>query len=294
VAAPREVARAQLGAALRREDDDVVLLEALRGAFGCEPSLALAKLRLRLREGQEEPEAMAPGVHRELVWMLGIAGSKQDGELLAKVVGQDAVEIAALGWHGDIGHAARLVHELARSGETAADPTSADGALATVPDDGVAPMREREPSPVRLAAALALHRLTGAHLPALEDDPDLYRPTTDPQRWQAWLAEHAPSLPASSRLRFGQPFALRASLEELEAVGVPNDVREALAFELGIALGQPPLDVHGWVARQRAELGAVRAVLEAGPAAGAMVASPTLRRALLATGAWLGDLFGVT
>jgi hypothetical protein len=294
VAAPREIARDHLDAAIRREDDDAVLLEALRGAFSCDPSLALAKLRMRLREGLEDPVSIAPGARRELVWMLGIAGGRQDGELLAKVAGQDAVEIAALGWHGDIEHVARLVHELERSGETAADRASSDGTGDAIADADAVPFLDRDPSPTRLAAALALCRITGASLPAFEDDPDAYRPSTDPDRWRAWLSEHVSSLPTSSRLRFGQPFALRASLEELEAVGVPNDLREALAFELGIALGQPPLDVHGWVARQRAELGAVRAMLEAGPSATATATSPTLRRALLTTGSWLGDLFGVT
>ena len=294
VAAPREIAREHLSEALRREDDDAALVEALRGSFTCDPALALAKLRMRLREVLEDPEGMAPGTRRDCVGMLGIAGGKQDGELLAKLVGQDPVELAALGWHGQWKHVARLVHELERAPAALAAPASAAGTGEAHTGLGVDSSLGRDPSPLRLAAARALHRITGASLPASEADPDPYRPTTDPDRWQAWLAEHGASLAVSSRLRLGQPFALRASLEELESVGVPNDVREALAFELAIALGQPALDVHSWVARQRAELSAVRAVLEAGPSAGATAASPMLRRALLATGPWLGDLFGVT
>jgi hypothetical protein len=284
-----EQATEALQGALRSETDDLALAAVLRSLLVHDPAAALDALRVRLSDELAHPGALTAAARHELVALLGIAGAKRDAALIERLVTTDAHELEALGWYGSAEHIGRLLAELGRRAPVASHVRV--HAVGDADDDAPTDGGPSNADPTRLAAARALHRITGAVLPATGWHADPYRPTTDPDRWRAWLGAPEHALETGVRLRFGAPYRCHATLDELAALDVPGAARELAAFELAVVTGQRPLDVRTWVARQRAELAVWRSALDqaCGPAPGAAGSFP--RRAALGPGGWLGDCF---
>jgi len=217
-------------------EDDEVVVAALEGLLLHDRGRALALLRRRLEEELADPGQLGSVARRELVWLLAIGGERRDGELLATTVGRHPVELDALGWHGDPRHCPTLL-----------------GAL----DGG---------EPAAAAAALSLHRITGA-LPGGEAVGP-YLPSREVDLWRQWWGAEGARFESGRRYRLGQPYTLEASRDELLALDVPSATRRGLAYELAVASVEPWIDVQDWVARQRAQLEGLTIPADRCPAGG--------------------------
>jgi len=206
-------------------EDDEVVVAALEAQLWSDRSSALIALRGRLEEELAEPGVLSSSARRELVRLLAMGGEARDTELLSSAVGRHPAELDALGWHGDGQHCMTLLTALERPGQ--------------------APR----------AAAAALHRITGARFG--EEGATPYQPTRDVDRWRQWWAAEGERFEAGQRYRLGEPYTLEASRDELATPGVPIRIREGLAYELAVALGELGVNVHGWVAVQHNELRAL-------------------------------------
>ena len=173
------------------------------------------------------------GVDPELYIVLGLGGETQDVELFLSLQPQDALGkqalCAAMGILGVPEFVPRLIERLGNE-----------------KDDGV-----------RLAAANALQRITGAGLRETgpeprdelsEQEPDeessgeatgdeakrrvVERTSTDPQAWAKWWAEHGRAFSPTKRTRLGRPFELSACVEEARGTGFSQQTRTMAMQEL--------------------------------------------------------------
>lgn len=112
-------------------------------------------------------------------------------------------------------------------------------------------------SPIEIAVAAALERVTGAGLrePAREvaDYDFANRPTIFADAWSAWWEDRRADLSGKGKLRFGEPWAPALTARELLGPGTA-EARADLALELCVAGGDLGFEPSDWVARQRAVL----------------------------------------
>lgn len=104
----------------------------------------------------------------------------------------------------------------------------------------------------RVAAADALYLLTGADLFEAFEEPDPDEPAlihvgkrlnTSPDAWDAWLRDRKAAFgEAGVRVRFGQPFDPRRTLQELRTTAVRSELRDHLVEELEVRY-RVPIDV---------------------------------------------------
>ncbi|XXX80851.1 hypothetical protein WMF30_19025 [Sorangium sp. So ce134] len=147
---------------------------------------------------------------------------------------------------------------------------------------------------VVVAASEALERITGAGLRETVEEPwevDLppgaaeagalpvptrrvERVAADPERWQAWIGQHARHLDPRVKMRAGVPFTPVQVVDELEARATPPWAREEAALELALVTGlSSRFSPHDWVARQQRHLAELRgrvAALGAAPGASSL------------------------
>jgi hypothetical protein len=247
--AEQRVGAAQLlSAALRREVEDDVTVAAAESLvlLGAEEGLEWA--RERLAEEIEDPGSMRRDLRVRLMMLLGIAGRAEDWETLATLFIGLKNQAAALGFHGHVA----LVEQLIAALEGGPDARAHLGA---------AEMKE---------AALALWRITGADLHVRSDGRivDAYDLETSHAGWRAWWQAAKDRFDPKMRYRFGEPFCGLHSVAELERDGVPMNLRQNCATELGVLLRAPPLRLTDYARRQRDTIAAQRADVEAAMAAG--------------------------
>jgi 3-oxoacyl-[acyl-carrier-protein] synthase-1 len=131
-------------------------------------------------------------------------------------------------------------------------------------------LRKEKEDGLRLAAAEALQRITGAGLRETVPDPDdepsdsepsegsdegnpvqatgrqtkrrmVERTSRDPQAWAKWWAEHGRAFPAGERIRLGRRFQLDVCVEEAAGTGFPQQTRALAMRELVMrSAGQTP------------------------------------------------------
>ncbi|WP_412068656.1 HEAT repeat domain-containing protein [Rubrivirga sp. IMCC43871] len=91
-------------------------------------------------------------------------------------------------------------------------------------------------------------------------------PSTDPERWRAWWAEHADAFAEADRWRQGLPAGPASQVASLAAPFAPHRLRRWIADELAARYRLPlPFDPEADVARQQAALAALTAWAEGTP-----------------------------
>jgi hypothetical protein len=204
------------------DPSEEVVAAALETLLSIDRRVARERLRASLSAEVAHPGTLARAGRARFALLLAIGGEARDAELLCAALDDQATTVAALGWHGHPGHLEPL---LARLGT----------------------------GPIAVAAARALHRITGA---VVGEGADGYAPSTSAERWRAWCVDHAASW-GDERRRLGEPFTLRGVADELGRRGVPICDREILALELFVANAPRGIDVHAWMATQEAALAAL-------------------------------------
>lgn len=238
------------------DPDDEVAVAAAEALLVLGAPAGLLGLRKRLKDEVDAPGLMPRAARARATRLLALAGGPEDLELLLAAVRGDPPAAEALGWLGHPGAAEPLLELLERA----------------------AP-RGRA---AQLVPARALHRLTGAGLrppgeivEAIDD-----RLILEAAPWRALWEERRRALARPDRIRFGAPYTLAATVDELLRDEAPPAARREAALELAIALG-PALrvEVDDWAARQRAALLGLREqVAAAGLAPGEYLARALARR----------------
>lgn len=232
-----------LGRVLDTEEEDRVAAAAAQSLLlhGARRGLTFARERLTLEI--EEAGSIAPDSRIVLLRLLGLAGGESDRELMLQSLGSLPEDAEALGWFGHPGHIEPLLEALERRGDRMG--TSALSRFET-------------------EVSRALHRITGATPGVSSEDTaadlDLDDGVAGPERWRAWWEEHRGVFVGSQQKhRFGRPFSPLSTIEELGQRDVPMRTREIGELEISIlTAGASRFDAHDWVARQAAELDAVR------------------------------------
>ncbi len=249
-------ATARLERLCEATDHEGVRLAAIEALLRCGHLPALDRLR-GIADGPPEAEAV-----RGALLLLCLVGGRSDLDRLITAARRAPTPDLARGV-GRFGH-----------------PGAIDALLGLV---------GRADAPVALAAAEALARLTGAGPRETVDEPwsiDLpfeadapvrvTRPTrrvtraaADVAGWREALARLRLDAMPAQKLRGGVPFVPLAIVAELEAPETPPAGREEALRELGLVTGlASSLRTRDWVARQRREIVALRALV------GAAVAAP--------------------
>lgn len=242
---PRENAIAALLHALSLEDDARVALAIARSLVLAGEVSGLTYARETIAADLETPGSISRTARLGLLHLLGVAASAADAEILQRSLGRSPDEAAALGWHGHPGHVEPLVAALE------------------------ADERRGASSPLRVALCAALRRITGGLLPEPDEmgggpDGDPRDATFPASLFRAFWEQKKGEFATVQRYRFGSPYTLHLSLDELERDGIPIEIREELAFEVAVALRESPLFVHDWIARQRNELARLRELVGEG------------------------------
>jgi hypothetical protein len=249
---------------------NLVVAETLR-RLGSSEGVVL--VRQRLREDVESPAVLTDTMRAAYAMFLAIAGERDDAELLQSAAHGDSEVAWALGWHGHSGHVEPLIEML-----------------------GVANELRRSTGPavwrMELVAAEALHRITGAPLIASEapqlgidfaamdpesaaklmGDPELRAEgermaeldawaghfELDARVWAEWWAAEGGRFQRGQRYRFGEPYGLRASVEELADPDCQPTIRKVCAREVGLFLPEIRIETADWVVRQRAGVARAR------------------------------------
>ncbi len=260
----REAAMALLASAYEEAINDDVLLATveawlLQETRNREPAkAATARLRTILDDELAEPGMLHVDRRARAMLLLAVAGAAHDAERLSESYFGEVGESLALGFHGHVHHVETLIDALSNTGELVTGPN------------------------MRAAAATALVRITGAPFQRRDrygEVPDPYDVFTDRDDWATWWADNHARFDEGVRYRFGEPYSPLAAAAELERDGVPVRVRRACALELALALGQRPLDLDALAVRQREQIAAQRASIEAASAGGDPRFAP---------GRWLG------
>jgi hypothetical protein len=180
------------------------------------------------------------------VRLLALAGGPGEADLLLRSVHHEASGAEAIGWFGHVGHVEPLLAKL----EAANEIRRAIGPY---------------PTPFERAAAEALVRITGVYLD--NQDPALdVTLSVDAGAWRASFEAGKGALPPGLKHRLGKPYHPRMSLDELSDEASPAGSRRRCVTELSVCVARPgwAFEPAGWVARQRAEIAALRGALDRG------------------------------
>lgn len=244
VGSERQAAAAVLRYVLSRGPDDALALAAVEALLTLGDAAGLAFVRDELTAESSSPK-LADEVRVAYLRLLGLAGDAADRELFFRSVEPGARDAAAVGWFGH----PDLVEWLLGSLEAANDARRAKGIGA--------------PSLFETAAARALQRILGTPRASVSEGAvaaAVAEPIVlDAGPWRSHWARARAELAQRGKLRFGRPFTLLATIDELEAPTSPTTRADA-ALELGIASRAAALlEPSDWVSRQRAVLTTARA-----------------------------------
>lgn len=213
---------ALLESALYDEPNEEVVSALLESLLRHGHRRALDDLRGRLDREGEVPNTLSHAHKVSLMRMLSVAGDASDLPRLLGLVGEPET-LLALGWYGHVNALAPLLSLLRAAEEAFLDDLA-------------------------LAAATALHRITGA----LRLDTGGVCLEAGP--WERWCRAHTSTWSPDVRMRFGAPHTVEASLEEhMSPEGAP---RRELELEIAF-LTAVELRVHDWVAAQRRAVDAI-------------------------------------
>jgi len=248
----RAAALLSLGFVPEREAATELLLDALMEEGDEEPLAALAAAEALVRLGRVEGLAFARErldatyAEPDSPWRTGamrlvaLTGGEVDASRLARAFGIAPREALWLGFFGHPAVVPALLEALASANQV---------------------RRSTGPwvHPLEIAVAEALVRITGfvpKDEPSEVNDYDFTsRPTIFAETWTRLWQERQGLYPASAKLRFGRPFSPAATIEELLGPSLV-EVRDDLALELAVCLGETTFEPGDWVARQRATLAA--------------------------------------
>jgi len=199
------------------------------------------------REGLDS--ARDPNDVTQWARLVALIGDLSDLERLVAAGARVPVALASLGWLGHRDAVPHLIAALMRE-RVAPRPVGGEGRV----------------EEARLACAL--DRILGGDLvDTLVGDDRLGNattaPTTDPERWRSQLEIHVRQRTGSDeaprKMRFGEAWTPRASLDELESPSSFSVERSGASLELSVALGPAgSVDTATWVAKQELSCLAVR------------------------------------
>ena len=228
---------------IEQEEDDVVAVEAATSLLlhGDTGGLSLARGRL------EDVALLSEKGRLGLLRLIALAGAASDLDLVRQSIAPTVRDAELMGWFGHVGLLPWL--------------------LATLREANAARESTRPwPHPLEIAVSHALFRITGAPLHDAEDSGLPYESATLPalsaELWAQWWQEKSSSMPVGVKLRFGQLYEPRATLDELLGDSFAA-WRADGALELGIVVGASRFEPGDWVHRQRSVLGALKTELDA-------------------------------
>jgi hypothetical protein len=230
-------------------------------------------------------ELADPAQQRHRAHLLALCGDQDDAARLLDAARNtpSTAFIDAVGWAGAVAAVGPLIEVL----ESAADDDvklSAAYALERITGAGLYIDTEIEPEDVIVdepptpdvgePPELRLKVLTSdpRDLPPEPETETVLLPTTSGATWRSWYAEHAADWPPAARYRRGQPYSPNVVLAELDRERCTPFERRALIHELVIRTGEVVRsDVHDFVRVQEANLNDW---------------APVAERASSATGSW--------
>lgn len=238
VATAPEAALQLLGEHTADEEDDAALLAAAEALLVLGSPKGLALVREKLGEEATFEGSLPKGARVTALRLLGQAGARQDGALLARLLRADPAAALAIGWHGDAAAVPLLIGQLAE-----AHGIPARHAFAR-------------------ALAAALHRITGLGRPPGDDGRAklfVVEPPLDAAFWAAqWEVSHE-RFSKPLKYRFGRAFSPLGVVTEAETNEVLTDVFRDLLAELHIlSRGASRAEADGWVSERRAALAEMR------------------------------------
>jgi hypothetical protein len=173
-----------------------------------------------------------------LIRLLAIAGASGDGELLLRAARAPA-PLSELGWLGQV----TMIDVLIRALEGRLD-------IAELEDGG------------RASLGYALQRITGAHVDAAGVPLRGAIPVgalVDARAWRRFWTTRGSEFSTGQRYRWGKPFTLEATLDEMSTDGTDPATRDACALELGAVVGPTRVPwLGGWTPTQLERLAALR------------------------------------
>ncbi|HHH11428.1 MAG TPA: hypothetical protein ENK23_05070 [Sorangium sp.] len=220
-----------------QELDDDIFVEAVEGLITLGYRAGLTRLRERLDEEEAERGVLPEQLRMRCMQLLGMAGNAGDYARLLQLYYGDVGQALALGFHGHPALVAELI---------AALDSSREGGLYL----GRRGMRD---------AARALFRITGA--PLFQERPsgqDPYDIVTDQRVWLDWWGSNEERFEPTVRYRYGKPFSLLSSVEELARDRAPFGVRAACARELSLYDLPERVSVTAFVRDQEQKLSVLR------------------------------------
>jgi hypothetical protein len=230
VVMPAEAALRLLEDHAHVEEDEAALAATAEALVILGSRQGLRVAREQLEDGLVLTEAFPAAARLDLLRLLGIAGGREDGELLLRALGNDLHAARTIGWHGDAGNVPVLLAML----ESSAGLTS------------------------RVALAHALHRITGLGCPADHDGEEqifAVEPSLDPAYWQRRWQEHKDKFTEPRKYRFGRPFSPVWTIAEAGASESSILTRQEVLLELSIlSQGASQVEARDWVARQRTNI----------------------------------------
>lgn len=230
VAAERAAAIQALEALLDDDLEDRLLLAVAESLLVLGSTRGLDSLRRALGEEAGGEGLGSDALILGAIRLIALAGSAGDAELLGAAVRRRPSAAGHLGWFGHVGLVPLLLSLLPPV------PTIASRAFGELVGD-------------------ALARILGPLLPDPRSDPGAAQAA-----WEAARDRFAPD----RKHRFGRPFTVLASLDELDDDGSPAAARASCALEVALAGGPEALvETADWIARQRVELRRVRQLLAA-------------------------------
>lgn len=233
----REPATRLLERRLEMEDDDRVLAVVAESLLRLDALTGLTAARDKLTLELASPGSLSTAARIDFARLLGVAGGATDVEILLRLLDKSPQEASAAGLHGHPALIPALVAALKES-------------------EGVAAR-----AGYVVAAARALHRITGLGLLEMEPKPAIEAadPPAESSFWQARIEAAQKRFEPIQRFRFGRPFTPFSTLSEAEAEEVPADRRVDCELELAILSGGASrFHARDWVVRQKAELKALR------------------------------------
>lgn len=205
--------------------------------------------RMMLAEAVSNPELRGSPLRDGAARLLGVVGDRDDGASLADAM-EDAptpAGVEALGWIGDPKAFPVLLRLLEHEDELvgwaagrALDRITGAWLVDLVELDAEEIHVELPPDPkVGYADEPLVKKVSDPRdVPAEPSKEMVERPSRDPARWSAWIAEHGQELRAGRRFRRGRPYAPQLTFDELDGPVATLQERALLATELVVRTGR--------------------------------------------------------
>ncbi len=229
--------------AVLESDAPQIRLEAVRAGILFKSEKALNRCRKAFSERSEEAG--------EAIFLLGLAGSPEDGSLLVNALGEPSLTRNAILSLGLLGRAAAMEPLI---------QAAADSKLARLAGDAIRALTGVDLEKEKLVLPPEAEAKKEEDEEAFEDDLDEGLPFPDPAKLEAWWRKSASRFDKKGRYRKGQPYGGPVLIDLLQSGTLPE--RRLAAWELAsIDPSRPILETEAFAGRQKREIGALSANL---------------------------------